>query len=222
MKKFCLFLLVFSSIFIMFSTSDNPNKALSGAMAQAKVELKRIDKSPTEEDRYGPIVLVGTKEQRAFAHYVLGQIKFPFDKLKITTAKIQFKEGIMNGGNYGVTDMLGVATIDASLVGNMTTGVHNIMCEVSHIVDSGWMTDSMRKAIVALVAKGDSRVTWFPDYNKLNDYSNLISECFHQIFITSYTDYPNPNRLNFWITSQQAPAIRKIIGLERTDAAKPH
>lgn len=112
--------------------------------------------------------------------------------------------------------------VDSALVGYPELAQSTVSAEIAHSVDEFLpLTDEQRAQIMALFHDGGHDAhTWWERYNYSTEYYSLIGESFMQAFTIAYSDMPFGNASDFEhaLRYDQIPALRQIIGIERTDA----
>jgi len=140
----------------------------------------------------------------------------------------QLIEGEVNGRKY----ILGVfypgsgnIYVDTALTKYPEVAQATVSAELAHLVDYFLpLTDEQRKAIHGLMHPGGVIPTgeafWWEKVSYETEYYNLAGEAFMQAFTFAYSDMDFDNSgFSHGITKAQAPEVRKIIGIERTDLA---
>ncbi len=189
--------------------------------------------------------LTGTEQQQQIVKEALDKIMFPWEKLKLPNAPVeigwdnlnvtyekrQHTEsqapepllGMINGRKYTLGVFypgIGSIFIDNDLVKYPAEAQTTVSAEIAHSADEFYMNNSMRKSIMLLMHsnEADSHTWWEKvDYN--TEYFSLIGEGFMQVFTFAYSDMPfsGAEAFEHRITKEQAPMVRKILGIERTD-----
>lgn len=113
--------------------------------------------------------------------------------------------------------------IDNHLVYYPTEAQSTVSAEIAHLVDFFLpLTNKMKRDIWVLMHNGDPTPHGHTDWWEKSDYGaeyfSLVGESFMQAFTLAYSDMPfNASNFVHKITKAQAPALRQIIGIERTD-----
>lgn len=114
--------------------------------------------------------------------------------------------------------------IDLALVKYPDIAKATVSAEIAHAVDYFLpsFSDAVRDEIMALMHGGDRSDhghSWWEKHDYGAEYFTLVGEAMMQAFTVAYSDIPFGNASDFThgITADQAPALRKIIGIERTD-----
>lgn len=138
-------------------------------------------------------------------------------------------EGEINGREY----ILGVfypssgnIYIDNALVKYPDIAKTTVSAEIAHLVDYFLpLTNAMRTQISNLMHGGDATDhghSWWEKVDYGAEYYTLVGESFMQAFTVAYSDMPfSTTEWTHFITKAQAPALRKILGIERTDYIAP-
>lgn len=112
--------------------------------------------------------------------------------------------------------------IDNWLVNRPDLAMATVSAEIAHDVDYFLpLNDSQREEIMKLLhPNGEDHHTWWERVDYGAEYYSLVGETFMILFTDAYSDIPFGDRSDFAHTGspELAPAIRKIIGIERTDA----
>lgn len=141
--------------------------------------------------------------------------------------------GIINGRKWTMGVMYpssGRIYIDLQMVNFPQLAKTTVSAEIAHNVDyflvradgGIGMTDKQRDEIMALMHGGnyaDHGHSWWEKFDYGTEYFTLVGESFMQAFTLAYSDMPFDNTSDFThsITKEQVPALRKILGIERTD-----
>lgn len=100
-----------------------------------------------------------------------------------------------------------------------------VSAEIAHAVDEFLpLTDQQRTEIMKALHGGHmDHHTWWEKVNYSTEYFSLIGETFMILFTKAYSDIPFGDVSSFVHTGHNMTAeqIRKIIGIERTDAKQP-
>lgn len=112
--------------------------------------------------------------------------------------------------------------IDNYLVQRPDMAAATVSAEIAHDVDYFLpLTDDQRNQIMALLhPNGPDEHSWWEKQDYGVEYFDLVGESFMILFTDAYSDIPFGNRDDFSHPGNPllAPQIRKIIGVERTDA----
>ena len=191
--------------------------------------------------------LTGTSQQQEIVKGALDKIMFPWGKLRLPTAPVEIGWDYLNGqvrqhGNkhegaeplMGMIDgrkyILGVfypgigsIYIDNALVNYPGAAQTTVSAEIAHSADEFFMTDAMRQQVMKLVDIENYEDTWWEKVDYNTEYFTLVGEGFMQMFTLAYSDiiFIGAEAFSHRITAEQAPEIRRILGIERTDAAQP-
>ena len=196
-------------------------------------------------------LLTGTAQQIAIVAEALDKIKFPWERLTFPKEPVEIGWKDLNNGLYRSMDIkkhesgtLGIIEgrkytlgifythsgriyIDNYLVNYPEIAQSTVSAEIAHAVDYFLpLTDSQRNEIMALMHGGSTVEhghSWWEKYDYGAEYYTLVGESFMQAFTVAYSDMPFGNASDFThsITPEQAPALRKILGIERTDYVSP-
>lgn len=113
--------------------------------------------------------------------------------------------------------------IDNRLVNYPEIAAATVSAEIAHAVDYFLpLTDAQRKKIMTLMHMGNDQEHGHSWWEKLDyglEYYDLVGEAFMQAFTVGYSDIPFGNADDFThgIKLEDAPELRKIMGVERTD-----
>lgn len=136
--------------------------------------------------------------------------------------------GKLNGRKYilGVFYPLSARIyVDNALVDYPELAQSTVSAEIAHSVDEFLpLTDDQRTAIMRLMHSGsEDDHTWWEKVDYGAEYYSLIGESFMQAFTIAYSDMPFGNASDFVhsLRYDQIPELRKIVGIERTDATPP-
>ena len=188
--------------------------------------------------------LTGTEEQQAIVKDALDKIYFPWERLTFPAipeigwknlngqsleGALQHKsgtKGIIDGREYTLGVFYthsGNIYIDNLLVNYPEYAKTTVSAEIAHSVDQFLpLTTDQHYAIKALMHNGDGTDhshDWWEKFDYGTEYFHLIGEAFMQAFTLAYSDMPFDNSsFTHGITKEQAPELRKIIGIQRTDA----
>lgn len=137
-------------------------------------------------------------------------------------------QGKLNGRNFifGVYyPGLCIIYLDVRLVGQYEHyAIETGSAELAHAVDEDLLTDKQRYDIMLLHHNGVPCVdnhSWWEKYSYSAEYDDLLGESFMIDFTYAYSDlgFSNANQFTHNSANVDPAAIRKIIGIERTDAA---
>jgi len=132
-------------------------------------------------------------------------------------------EGEINGRKYTLGVFYpysGNIYIDNALVNYPEVAQETVSAELAHLCDYFLpLTDEMREQISLLMHNGKpDNHSWWEKVDYEREYYSLVGEGFMQAFTLAYSDMPFDNSgFVHGITKEQAPELRKIIGIERTD-----
>lgn len=112
--------------------------------------------------------------------------------------------------------------IDNALANHPEMAQATVSAEIAHSVDEFLpLSDSQRDAIMKLMhGGGTDEHTWWEKVDYGAEYWSLVGESFMQAFTIAYSDMPFGNTADFVhsLKPEQIPDLRKIVGIERTDA----
>lgn len=138
--------------------------------------------------------------------------------------------GIIDGRKYVLGVMYthtGSIYIDNYLVNYPEIAQSTVSAEIAHDVDYFLpLTEAQRTQLMTLMHGGstaDHGHSWWEKFDYGAEYYTLVGESFMQAFTLAYSDMPFGNASDFThsITPEQAPEVRRIIGIERTDYTAP-
>lgn len=121
--------------------------------------------------------------------------------------------------------MTGRIYVDNQLVDYPEIAQSTVSAEIAHSVDEFLpLTVQQRNQIMELLhPEGPDDHTWWEKSNYGEEYFSLVGESFMILFTYAYSDLPFGNANDFEHAGHPSmgPAIRKIIGIERTDYVAP-
>lgn len=132
----------------------------------------------------------------------------------------------INGRNYilGVFyPSTGDSWIDYALVDYPELAKTTVSAELAHLVDFFLpLTDEQKRELVALMHGDEPHshdpAEWWEVHDYGKEYNNLPGESFMQLFTLAYSDLAfDASQFSHSITKEEAPKVRGILGIERTD-----
>ena len=195
-----------------------------------------------------PWRLTGTPAQQAITADALAKIKFPWERLALPgQPEIGWRD--LNTRAHGTEDhagekgpepLLGMVngrrfTLGVFYPGSARIYLDNsldqaqaeatVAAEVAHAVDEFLpMTDAQRGLIMLELHGGHAdNHTWWEKNDYSAEYWSLIGETFMALFCKAYSDIPFGSTASFEHDPGRVSAetVRRIMGIERTDAAPP-